>query len=113
MITGDDILIEYVARLVKQLSLATGDIVKPGQLQQIEKFVVHYVWKQPDQSEPAESSSSNSRMTALNNQIRKRLINRLNEMIDRRRRLIKYNYKKEEKSHLFDQQYPETIRRKE
>lgn len=42
-----------------------------------------------------------------------RLVNRLNEMIDRRRRLIKYNYKKEEKSHLFEAQYPETIRRKE
>ena len=34
-------------------------------------------------------------------------------MTDRRRRLIKYNYKKEEKQHLFEQQYPETIRRKE
>jgi len=34
-------------------------------------------------------------------------------MTDRRRRLIKYNYKKEEKSHLFETQYPETIRRKE
>ena len=45
--------------------------------------------------------------------MQKRLVNRLNEMIDRRRRLIKYNYKKEEKSHLFDAQYPETIRRKE
>ena len=45
--------------------------------------------------------------------MQKRLTNRLNEMIDRRRRLIKYNYKKEEKSHLFEAQYPETIRRKE
>jgi len=45
--------------------------------------------------------------------MRKRLANRLNEMTDRRRRLIKYNYKKEDKQHLFEAQYPETIRRKE
>jgi len=45
--------------------------------------------------------------------MRKRLINRLNEMVDRRRRLIKYNYKKKEESQLFEAQYPETIRRKE
>ena len=30
-------------------------------------------------------------------QMKKRLANRLNEMTDRRRRLIKYNYKKEDK----------------
>lgn len=48
MITGDDILIEYVARLVKQLSQTTVDMIKPVQLNQIEKFVIHYVWKQPD-----------------------------------------------------------------
>lgn len=46
-------------------------------------------------------------------QMKKRLANRLNEMTDRRRRLIKYNYKKEDKQHLFEAQYPETIRRKE
>jgi hypothetical protein len=45
--------------------------------------------------------------------MRKRLAHRLNEMTDRRRRLIKYNYKKEEKQHLFESQYPDTIRRKE
>ena len=46
-------------------------------------------------------------------QIRKRLAHRLKEMTDRRRRLIKYNFKKEEKAHLFEAQYPDTIRRKE
>ena len=45
--------------------------------------------------------------------MRKRLANRLNEMTDRRRRLIKYNYKKEDKAHLFDAEYPETIRKKD
>lgn len=48
MITGDDILIEYVGRLGKKLSESNVDSVKPGQVTQIEKFVIHYVWKQPD-----------------------------------------------------------------
>ena len=74
--------------------------------------MIHYVWKQPDQNDPSESAASNQRNSSTHF-LRKRLVNRLNEMIDRRRRLIKYNYKKEEKSHLFEAQYPETIRRKE
>ena len=65
MITGDDILIEYVARLVKQLSQTTTvDALRPTLLQQIEKFVVHYVWKQPDQLEAVDSSSNDSRIAS-------------------------------------------------
>ena len=64
MITGDDILIEYVARLVKQLSQTTVDAHRPTILQQIEKFVVHYVWKQPDQLEAVDSSSNDSRIAS-------------------------------------------------
>ena len=48
MITGDDILIEYVARLVKALSLVQGEQVQPVQIGAMDKFVTHYVWKQPD-----------------------------------------------------------------
>lgn len=49
MITGDDILIEYVARLVKALQLVQGEQVQPVQISSMDKFVTHYVWKQPDQ----------------------------------------------------------------
>ena len=49
MITGDDILIEYVARLVKALNLVQGEQVQPSQISSMDKFVTHYVWKQPDQ----------------------------------------------------------------
>ena len=82
----------------------------------MEKFVTHYVWKQPDQvNDP--SIHPNATSPSLGGQtgqvMRKRLANRLTEMTDRRRRLIKYNYKKEEKTHLFESQYPETIRRKD
>ena len=49
MITGDDILIEYVARLVKVLSSQQSEILQSHQLSSMERFVTHYVWKQPDQ----------------------------------------------------------------
>lgn len=39
--------------------------------------------------------------------------NRLNEMVDRRRRLIKYMYKKEERLAAFETEYPDQIRRKQ
>ena len=45
--------------------------------------------------------------------MQRRLTNRLSEMTDRRRRLIKYMYKKESRLDMFEEQYPETIRRKE
>ncbi len=45
--------------------------------------------------------------------MQRRLSNRLSEMTDRRRRLIKYMYKKENRMDQFEEQYPETIRRKD
>ena len=42
-----------------------------------------------------------------------RLKNRLGEMTDRRRRLIKYMFKKEERLDQFDREYPAMIRKKE
>ena len=44
---------------------------------------------------------------------RERLNNRLSEMTDRRRRLIKYMFKKENKNEQFESQYPVMIRRKD
>ena len=38
-----------------------------------------------------------------------RLQNRLNEMTERRRRLIKYMYKKEDNLERFEPEYPKTI----
>ena len=48
MITGDDILIEYVTRLVKLLHNMHQEMVPSSKLSCMEKFVTHYVWKQPD-----------------------------------------------------------------
>ena len=42
-----------------------------------------------------------------------RLGNRLSEMTDRRRRLIKYMFKKEDKLDMFEKEYPSMIKMKE
>jgi hypothetical protein len=90
MITGDDILIEYVQRLVKTLSYVSEEVLSLQQVEKMEKFIQHYVWHSADVTE---SSGS-----ALNRELlQMRLRNRLSEMTDRRRRLIKYMFKKEDK----------------
>ena len=89
MITGDDILIEYVSRLVKTLGCLEEDLINHIQIDRMEKFISHYVWHLPDLSE-AQVNNSDTR-------VQSRLNNRLNEMTDRRRRLIKYMFKKENK----------------
>jgi hypothetical protein len=90
MITGDDILIEYVQRLVKTLAQKQEDLLTIKEVEKMERFIKHYVWHSPDVTE---SSGS-----AMNQDVlQMRLNNRLSEMTDRRRRLIKYMFKKEER----------------
>lgn len=48
MITGDDILIEYVSRLAKTLSHLQEDTIEHAQRQRMEKFISHYVWHMAD-----------------------------------------------------------------
>ena len=72
----------------------------------MEKFISHYVWHMADQTPNGQEADT------VQNQIQKRLTNRLSEMTDRRRRLIKYMFKKEGRIDQFDAQYPTTIRRK-
>lgn len=46
MITGDDILIEYVSRLMSLFSSnkISEDTLAGDQYTKIEKFITHYVW---------------------------------------------------------------------
>lgn len=113
MITGDDILIEYVTRLVDALSF---DKVSEGDLGQdhrdkIEKFITHYVWYQQDKGGSEESAKASSQP---GNQpgLTERLQNRLNEMLERRRRLLKQIFKNEGKFQKFHEQFPTIIQRK-
>lgn len=82
LITGDDVLIEYVNRIVnglKKLSSAdnNNDIEKV-----IELFIGYYVWHTPD-----------LRRNRPNATIWQRLEARLQEMRERRKRLVKSVYK--------------------
>jgi hypothetical protein len=44
LITGDDILIEYVERLMNEIKNVDDSGLKPNWKSQIEKFITHYVW---------------------------------------------------------------------
>jgi len=51
MITGDDILIEYVTRLIKGLSRVQEDLLPKRTVASVERFITHYVWYNADQPE--------------------------------------------------------------
>jgi len=72
VITGDDVLIEYVARLIQKVSVDTN--VRAAESESIENFITHYVWHNPDNSESL---------------VQERLQNRLSEMKLRRKKLLK------------------------
>lgn len=75
------------------------------QIDRMEKFIAHYVWHLPDLQENQMSNCVSPMQTRLNN--------RLSEMTDRRRRLIKYMFKKDNKLDQFESQYPVTIKKKD
>ena len=58
MITGDDILIEYVSRLSKTLSYVPEDMIEQGQRQRMEKFISHYVWHMADSTVNGQEADS-------------------------------------------------------
>ena len=82
-ITGDDILIEYVGRLMVAVKSIREQALRPLWKHQIEKFIKHYVWHSSDMRRPE------------NNKLWQRLESRLIEMKERRKRLLKNLYKKE------------------
>lgn len=49
LVTGDDLLIEYIERLINEIKPPVNDKdLKPEWYTQIEKFVTHYVWHSQD-----------------------------------------------------------------
>ena len=73
MITGDDILMEYICRLMHAIKAIREESLKPYWKTSIDKFVCHYVWHGAD----SPSSSLWERLDA-----------RVNEMKERQRRLL-------------------------
>ena len=94
MISGDDILIEYAERLVQHLKKISEVSLKPHHKTMFLKFITHYVWHNPDRGDP--SSAAGSKFGGLSsNMLWARIANRVQEMRERRRRLIKMQFKKE------------------
>lgn len=83
LITGDDVLIEYVHRLMQAVQSIRDTMMKPQWKIQIEKFVKHYVWHTSDVRR------------AANNLLWQRLESRLIEMKERRKRLLQSIYLRE------------------
>jgi hypothetical protein len=83
MITGDDVLIEYVARLMIAIKSIKEKLLKQSWKICIDKFIKHYVWHTGDIRR------------GDNNKLWQRLETRLIEMRERRKRLLKSLYKKE------------------
>lgn len=103
LITGDDILIEYVDRLMNQLKfMGEEQYLQETWKKSIEKFITHYVWHSQDRRKVE------GPMTG----IIERLEGRLHEMQERRRRLIKYLYKKEGKLDEFEEGFHQSISKK-
>ena len=81
LITGDDVLIEYVNRIVlglKKLNPANNNDIE----RVVELFIGYYVWHTPD-----------LKRSKTNATIWQRLEARLQEMRERRKRLVKSVYK--------------------
>jgi len=94
LITGDDILIEYVERLMNALKQVPVNKVSEEHYQSIEQFITHYVWHCKDRKD-----------NTGNLTLWQRLEGRLNEMLERRRRLIKYLFKKEKRLDEFEEKF--------
>lgn len=78
VITGDDVLIEYVARLISKIQ--DDYKLTPKNQESVENFISHYVWHNEDFPKSS---------------LHDRLQNRLDEMILRRKKLLKSLCKKE------------------
>ena len=101
LITGDDVLIEYVVRMVNMLKGLSDAIVEPLWRSCVEKFVMHYVWHSKDLRKADPSARLWQRLEA-----------RLFEMKERRRRLVKNLYKKEGRLNEFEKSYEKSMRQK-
>lgn len=115
MITGDDILIEYVTRLMKMFSSnkIREEELSNEQQTKIEKFITHYVWYAQDKnSKNAKPGTQSASQPQTQGSLKARLENRLNEMLERRRRLLKMLFKNEGRLQTFHEQYPDIVKRK-
>lgn len=101
LITGDDVLIEYVNRLVSGMKKLPSSENNFDIERVLELFIGYYVWHSPDMKK-----------IRPNTKIWQRLEARLQEMRDRRKRLVKSVYKKEGRLGEFEKGYAKMTNQK-
>lgn len=101
IITGDDVLIEYVQRIINSLVIVSESSLSANITNSIEKFIHHYVWHSKD---PVIENPTIS--------LRERLLTRYEEMRQRRKRLVKSIYKREGKIDTFEASYKKMTQQK-
>jgi tubulin polyglutamylase TTLL5 len=97
-LTGDEILIEYVERLIHVLKTLDEDAVSLSLKASFEQFLGHYVWKSSDLRRGA------------SNCLWQRLDTRLIEMKERRRRLVAMVYRRQGKAPESEESSQELLR---
>lgn len=101
IITGDDVLIEYVQRVINTLTVLAESELAPEFKLAIDKFILHYVWHSEDPSKKNPTAS-----------LRERLQARYEEMLQRRKRLVRSIYKREGKLEVFEASYKKMTQQK-
>lgn len=101
IITGDDVLIEYVQRILNALALVSEDNLSADIRLGIDKFILHYVWHSKD---PAVENPNIS--------LSERLQVRYEEMKQRRKRLVRSILKREGKLDSFEANYKKLSQQK-
>lgn len=101
IITGDDVLIEYVQRMINALSMLSEEALTPDIRLAIDKFILHYVWHNKDPASEKPTASLKDRLTV-----------RYEEMRQRRKRLVRSIYKREGKLDLFEASYKKMTQQK-
>lgn len=101
IITGDDVLIEYVQRLINGLTVLSDDSLSSDIRLSVDKFVNHYVWHSKDPSQENPMST-----------LCERLQTRYEEMRQRRKRLVKSIYRREGKLNVFEASYKKMAQQK-
>mmetsp|Transcript_32090 Transcript_32090/g.42565 ORF Transcript_32090/g.42565 Transcript_32090/m.42565 type:complete len:125 (+) Transcript_32090:439-813(+) len=107
VISGDDILIEYCERIRHALRQVADARVRPSQQAQLIRFITHYVWQMADKAGPMAAqrpkagggapTGSRSSSDNLKGQVsfHTRVANRIKEMKERRKRLIRMQQRSE------------------
>ena len=93
-ISGDDILIEYCQRLKHALKKIPDAKLRPVQQAQLIRFITHYIWQMPDKVDiNAKGTVQSSHSSVIPVSFWVRIQNRIKEMKERRKKLIRIQLK--------------------